>query len=75
MFVHGGAWQRGDKQHLLNTYGNFGIACARAGAVGVVINYRLAPEVRIDVVLSVFLFGLSFRCVRSAGIPRRQRDD
>ena len=46
LFVHGGAWQRGDRQSRLNTYGNVGIACARAGIVGVVMSYRLAPEVR-----------------------------
>lgn len=46
LFVHGGAWQRGDRQSRLNTYGNVGIACARAGIVGVVMSYRLAPEFR-----------------------------
>ena len=46
LFVHGGAWQRGDRQSRLNTYGNVGIGCARAGIVGVVMSYRLAPEVR-----------------------------
>jgi len=46
LFVHGGAWQRGDKRWGLNLYWNVGVAAARAGAVGVTINYRLSPEVR-----------------------------
>lgn len=45
LFVHGGAWQRGDRRHRLNTYQNIGIGCARAGIVGVVMSYRLAPQV------------------------------
>lgn len=35
----------GDKRHRFNTYSNVGIACARAGIVGVVMSYRLHPEV------------------------------
>lgn len=46
LFVHGGAWQRGDRQHRLNTYGNVGIACARAGILGLVMSYRLSPQVQ-----------------------------
>lgn len=45
MFWHGGGWQRGDKEHRFNTYGNVGIAAARAGYVGIVANYRLSPHV------------------------------
>jgi acetyl esterase len=45
VFVHGGAWQRGDKNLMFSLHANVGHACARAGVVGVVINYRLFPEV------------------------------
>lgn len=47
VFVHGGAWVRGDKNHPLfgHMYGNVGIACARSGVVGAVVNYRMAPAV------------------------------
>lgn len=46
VFVHGGAWQRGDKAWGFNLYGNVGVAAARAGAAAVVCNYRLAPAVQ-----------------------------
>lgn len=43
VFIHGGSWQRGDKMGPLN----FGIedVFARAGYIGVSINYRLSPKV------------------------------
>lgn len=47
LFVHGGAWMQGDKQHRGNTYSNVGISCARAGFIGAVTNYRLSPEVTV----------------------------
>jgi len=43
MFWHGGAWRRGDKDWHGALYGNVGVACARAGFVGIVCNYRLQP--------------------------------
>lgn len=48
LFVHGGGWVRGDRQHdyVPKLYDNFGAACAKAGVVGVVMSYRLSPEVR-----------------------------
>jgi len=42
LFIHGGAWQRGDK--LLYAY--LGRAFASRGFTTVIINYRLTPEVR-----------------------------
>jgi acetyl esterase/lipase len=46
IFVHGGAWRSGDKQALLNIYGEFGRTLARNGIGGVIINYRLSPGVK-----------------------------
>ena len=48
VFVHGGGWVRGDKARLFHLYSNVGIAMAKAGFVGVVMNYRLHPEVHPD---------------------------
>lgn len=45
LFWHGGGWRRGDKRWHGCLYSNVGIACARAGFVGVVCNYRLQPQV------------------------------
>lgn len=45
VFVHGGGFLKGDKgsdAHWLNS--NVGRMSARAGTLGIVINYRLAPE-------------------------------
>ena len=45
LWVHGGGFMRGDKgsaEHWPNT--NVGRMAARAGLLGVVINYRLAPD-------------------------------
>ena len=44
-FVHGGAWQRGDKG-MLGLYGVLGSFYARHGVGTVVINYRLSPGVQ-----------------------------
>ncbi len=44
-FVHGGAWQRGDKA-MLGIYSALGSFYARHGVGAVVINYRLSPAVR-----------------------------
>lgn len=44
-FVHGGAWQRGDKA-MLGIYRSLGSFYARHGIGAVVINYRLSPAVR-----------------------------
>lgn len=46
LFVHGGGWASGDRRYIGGTYGNVGRAVARAGIVGVVISYRLAPAVK-----------------------------
>lgn len=46
VFVHGGGWISGDKDYRGGLYGNVGIVCARAGMVGVVVNYRLSPAVK-----------------------------
>jgi acetyl esterase/lipase len=48
LFVHGGGWVRGDRQHdaMPGVYDNVGAAAAKAGVVGVVISYRLSPGVR-----------------------------
>jgi hypothetical protein len=45
LFVHGGAWARGDRRHIGNFYHNAGVAAALSGCVGVVPSYRLSPEV------------------------------
>lgn len=44
-FVHGGAWQRGDKS-MLRIYSGLGSFYARHGVGAVVINYRLSPAVK-----------------------------
>ncbi|CAM9233786.1 unnamed protein product, partial [Choristocarpus tenellus] len=49
LFIHGGSWQRGDRRHPDfpdKLYGEVGRALARAGLVGVVMSYRLAPGVQ-----------------------------
>lgn len=46
LFIHGGGWRMGDRQVRAGLYGNVGIACARAGIVGVLISYRLSPGVQ-----------------------------
>lgn len=46
LFVHGGAWRSGDKQTLLNIYGEFGRTLARNGIGAVIVNYRLSPGVK-----------------------------
>jgi acetyl esterase/lipase len=45
-FVHGGAWQRGDKDQYLGLYGKLGKSFASQGVGTVVINYRLSPAVK-----------------------------
>jgi acetyl esterase/lipase len=45
-FVHGGAWQRGDKDQYLGLYGKLGKSFASQGVGTVVINYRLSPTVQ-----------------------------
>ena len=48
VFVHGGFWQRQDKdyfQPVVGLYRNVGIALAREGIGTAVINYRLVPDV------------------------------
>ncbi len=45
-FVHGGAWQRGDKDQYLGLYGKLGKMFASLGIGTVVINYRLSPAVQ-----------------------------
>lgn len=44
VFIHGGSWSSGKKE----TYWWLGRNMARKGAVAVVINYRLAPQVKYD---------------------------
>ncbi len=44
-FVHGGAWQRGDKDQYLGIFGLLGSLFARHGIGVVVTNYRLSPAV------------------------------
>lgn len=51
VFVHGGFWQRQDKnffQPIVGLYSNVGIALARQGIGVAVINYRLVPSVTFD---------------------------
>jgi acetyl esterase/lipase len=45
VFVHGGAWHRGDKSYL-GVYSSLGAFLARHGVGAAVINYRLSPAVR-----------------------------
>jgi acetyl esterase/lipase len=45
-FVHGGAWRNGDKQTMLNIYGELGRTLARNGIGAVITNYRLSPAVK-----------------------------
>jgi acetyl esterase/lipase len=44
VFVHGGAFVRGEKDSTPEIYGNFTRYFARHGCVGVNIEYRLAPQ-------------------------------
>ncbi len=44
IFMHGGAFVRGDKQASSEVYDNVLIWCARHGYVGVNLEFRLAPE-------------------------------
>jgi acetyl esterase/lipase len=46
LFVHGGAWQRGDKDYYLGLYSTLGKSFARQGVGVAVINYRLSPAVK-----------------------------
>ncbi len=41
VFLHGGAWMRGDKHHILHLYENVGVACADMQCMSVVMNYCL----------------------------------
>lgn len=43
MFVHGGSWQRGDKNGGFNA--GIDQAFVKSGVIGVSVNYRLSPEV------------------------------
>ncbi len=43
LFIHGGSWQRGDKESLFNH--NILDRFAELGIVGISMNYRLSPEV------------------------------
>jgi acetyl esterase/lipase len=45
-FVHGGAWQRGDKAGHFGVYGALGTFLARHGIGVAVVNYRLSPQVQ-----------------------------
>ncbi len=45
IFVHGGAWTRGDKAAYSNAYQQLGEAISNRGMGVAVINYRLSPEV------------------------------
>ena len=44
IFMHGGAFVRGDKQASSEVYDNVLIWCARHGYVGINLEFRLAPE-------------------------------
>ena len=45
IFVHGGAWRHGDKNHF-GLYSSLGAYWAHQGVAVAVINYRLSPEVK-----------------------------
>jgi len=44
IYIHGGFWRALDK----SSYSHIGATLARAGAVGVIINYDLCPKVTVD---------------------------
>jgi acetyl esterase/lipase len=46
VFVHGGAWQSGDRNTPLDVYGKLGRRLVARGILTVVPSYRLAPEFR-----------------------------
>ncbi len=46
LFIHGGAWQHGDKNFMFGFYSKIAHMFARNGVGFVVANYRLSPEVR-----------------------------
>src|SRR5581483_1677718 len=48
---HGGYWRGGDKtywQAITGLYGNVGVALGELGVGGVITNYRLYPEAKLD---------------------------
>ena len=48
LYIHGGYWQMGDKE----TYGFIGDSVLRSGYNFVLVEYTLAPEVRMDEIVS-----------------------
>jgi len=55
VFIHGGYWVAGNKTlyaPLTDLYGNVGVGLAKAGVTCAVINYRLAPTVTFEELLS-----------------------
>jgi len=60
-FVHGGQWQKGDKDHyalIAGLHGSIGMALAKRGIVTVVQSYRLSPEVAIEGMVDDVMAGL-----------------
>jgi len=45
MFIHGGGWRGGDKDHWFGMYGKLGRTFAQEGIGTAVISYRLSPQV------------------------------
>ena len=76
-FVHGGYWVEGDKDFhgwLTGLYGSIGVALAKRGVVTVIQNYRLAPEVGPEEMLSDVSAGLAWTLENAAnhgGDPSR----
>jgi acetyl esterase/lipase len=76
-FVHGGYWVEGDKDFhgwLTGLYGSIGVALAKRGVVTVIQNYRLAPDVGPEEMLSDVAAGLAWTFEHAAdhgGDPSR----
>lgn len=49
VFIHGGSWK--NKASILGLYSNVAMASARAGIVGVCLNYRLSPQAQYEEML------------------------
>ncbi|MFM1815883.1 MAG: hypothetical protein RLZ98_2578 [Pseudomonadota bacterium] len=58
IYIHGGYWRSRDKSE----FAFIGAAFAKAGMLGVVVNYPLCPEVSLDAVVAGTLDGFGWIC-------------
>lgn len=61
IFVHGGSWRRGDRNHVMDVYNRFTKRlCMATQYVAVNLSYRLSPQVKHPDHLSDILYALKF---------------